>query len=189
MSVERLPPLAVSEMNSEQKRLFAQMQTEIPKSFNAFKVRDSSGRLLGPWNAWLHQPDYGIPIWALSDAVCKDIGLSNRVMQIVILAVGAKLKAAYELYAHSMVAKSIGLSSSEIGQLKLGEIPQTLDHSEKIAFNIAACLLDGEILPDSLYSEGVQLFGDKGLAQIIYLVGFYMLVSITLNAYKVGIPA
>lgn len=189
MSVERLPPLAVTDMDPEQKRLFAQMQTEIPKSFNVFKVRDSSGRLLGPWNAWLHQPDYGIPIWALSDAVCKDIGLSNRVMQIAILVVGAKLKAAYELYAHSIVAQSIGLSSSEISRLTLGESPQTLNHSEKIAFNIATSLLDGKILPDALYSEGIQLFGDKGLAQIIYIVGFYMLVSVTLNAYKVSIPA
>lgn len=176
-------------MSSDQKKLFAQMQAEIPKSFNAFKVYDSNGSFIGPWNVWLHQPEYGTPIWALSDAVCKDIGLSNRIMQLVILLVGAKFNAAYELYAHSIVAKSIGLSILEIDTLKRSYLPETFDHAEKISFNIATHLLDGKILADSLYLEGVQLFGDKGMAQIVYLVGFYMLVSVTLNAYQVGIPA
>ena len=38
------------------------------------------------------------------------------------------------------------------------------------------------------YRQAVQAFGQHGAAELIYLVGLYCLVSITLNGFNVPVP-
>jgi hypothetical protein len=50
-------------------------------------------------------------------------------------------------------------------------------------------LVAGGVLPDELFRKSVALFGAKGTNELIYLVGYYCLVSITLNGFDVPVPA
>lgn len=184
----RLKTLPAVDLSPAQKSLFAQMQKEIPPDFTSFQVYNDKGEFMGPWNAWLHQPEFGNPIWALSHAVCAKSSLSDRVCQIVILTVGAKYKAAYELYAHETVAKKDGFSQHDLDCLLKNTKPKHLSPQEDLAFNMTMALLEGNVLPKPIYDAAVQAFGDQAVAQIIYLVGFYCLVSITLNAYAIPAP-
>ena len=38
------------------------------------------------------------------------------------------------------------------------------------------------------YRQAVQAFGEYGAAELIYLVGVYCLVSVTLNGFDVPVP-
>jgi hypothetical protein len=44
------------------------------------------------------------------------------------------------------------------------------------------------VLPELSYRQAVQECGQHGAAELIYLVGLYCLVSVTLNAFDVPVP-
>jgi 4-carboxymuconolactone decarboxylase len=42
-------------------------------------------------------------------------------------------------------------------------------------------------LPRPLYDAGVAAFGEQGLAELMAVIGYYTLVSMTLNAFEVEV--
>ena len=59
---------------------------------------------------------------------------------------------------------------------------------EAIAYDVASALVDHGVLPELTYRQAVQAFGEHGAAELIYLVGLYCLVSVTLNGFDVPVP-
>lgn len=48
--------------------------------------------------------------------------------------------------------------------------------------------MSGSVLPELVYRQAVATFGEDGAAELIYLVGLYCLVSVTLNGFDVPVP-
>ena len=105
----RLPLIAPADLTPEQKALYDDMRKGIASNFNAFKAVRDDGALMGPWNPWLHEPGIGKAIWDLTLAMTANATLADDVRQIVILVVGARFDAAYEIYAHIAVAEHEGM--------------------------------------------------------------------------------
>ena len=40
-----------------------------------------------------------------------------------------------------------------------------------------------------LYNEAVELLGEAGVVELVILLGYYTLVSMTLNVFEVPLPA
>jgi 4-carboxymuconolactone decarboxylase len=104
----RLPLIVPAELTSEQKALYDDMRRGISSNFDAFKAVRDDGALMGPWNPWLHEPGIGKAIWELNLAMTANATLADNVRQIVILVVGARFDAAYEIHAHIAVAEHGG---------------------------------------------------------------------------------
>src|SRR5580658_4048715 len=113
----RLEPIAPKDLTPEQKPLFLDMKKGIAGHFNAFKAEREDGALIGPWNPWLHEPGIGKAIWDLTLAMTANAVLSDNVRQIVILVVGARFDAAYEIYAHVAVAEHEGMPLDRLATL------------------------------------------------------------------------
>src|SRR5580704_792534 len=113
----RLPLIAPADLTPEQKTLYDDMRKGIAGNFNAFKVEREDGALMGPWNPWLHEPAIGKAIWDLTLAMTANASLPDNVRQIVILVVGARFDAAYEIYAHIAVAEREGVAQSRLASL------------------------------------------------------------------------
>jgi hypothetical protein len=60
--------------------------------------------------------------------------------------------------------------------------------SRRIAYDVASALVDHGVLPELTCRQAVQTFGEQGAAELIYLVGLYCLVSVTLNGFDVPVP-
>jgi alkylhydroperoxidase family enzyme len=184
----RLPLIAPAELSAEQKPLYDDMRKGIASNFNAFKSEREDGALMGPWNPWLHQPKIGKAIWDLTLAMTAGAVLADNVRQIVILVVGARYNAAYELYAHVAVAEHEGMAPARLAALVAGLKPTDLSKEENIGFDFSYALSRGGVLPEPLYRQAVEAFGQAGTNELIYLVGLYALVSTTLNGFNVPVP-
>jgi 4-carboxymuconolactone decarboxylase len=184
----RLPLIAPSDLTPEQKALYDSMRAGIGTSFNAFKAVREDGALMGPWNPWLHEPGIGKAIWDLTLAMTVNATLPDNVRQIAILVVGARFDAAYEIYAHIAIAEQEGMKAERLATLVADLKPVDLAPDESLAFDITYALVRGGVLPEPLYSLGVTTFGQKGMNELIYLVGLYSLVSTTLNGFNVPVP-
>ena len=184
----RLSPIPPSELSAEQKPLYDDMKQGIAGHFNAFKTVADDGALMGPWNPWLHEPQIGRAIWDLTLAMTAKASLPDDVRQIVILVVGARFNAAYEIYAHIAVAEYEGMKPERLASLTADMKPADLSAQESVAFGLAFKLVRGGVLPEPLYRLAVATFGQHGTNELIYLVGLYSLVSTTLNGFNVPVP-
>jgi 4-carboxymuconolactone decarboxylase len=184
----RIEPIAPADLTAEQKPLYEDMRAGISSDFNAFKTEREDGALLGPWNPWLHEPVIGKAIWDLTKAMTMQASLPDPVRQIAILVVGAHFDAAYEMYAHIAVAEQQKMSDERLSTLVAGCRPSDLTLEEGCAYDAAYALVGGGVLPEPLYAHAKRLFGQHGTNELIYLVGLYAMVSLTLNGFNVPVP-
>ena len=184
----RLPLLSPSELDSAQRPLYQDMRVGIERNFKGFTAMDAAERLIGPWNPWLRFPKFGGPVWELVKALSTAPGLPRPVREVAILVTGARFHAAYEIYAHVLVAELRGISDAKIATIVAGERPVDLTREESVAYDVASALVSGGVLPELTYRQAVAQFGEAGAAELITLVGLYCLVAVTLNGFDVPVP-
>ena len=184
----RLPLLSPSELDSAQRPLYQDMREGIERNFKGFTAMDAAGRLTGPWNPWLRFPKFGGPVWELVKALSTAPGLPRPVREVAILVTGARFHAAYEIYAHVLVAEARGLSDAKIATIVAGERPVDLTREESVAYDVASALVSGGVLPELTYRQAAALWGEAGTAELVTLLGLYCLVAVTLNGFDVPVP-
>jgi 4-carboxymuconolactone decarboxylase len=184
----RLPLLTPVELSAEQRPLYEDMRNGIGESFHGFVAMREDGALVGPWNPWLHEARIGKPIWELTKALSQQSNLPDPVRQVAILVTGAHFRAAYEIYAHVPMAEKDRISDAKLATIIAGQRPSDLTREEAIAYDVAAALTSGGVLPELTYRAAVAAFGVHGAAELCYLVGLYCLVSVTLNGFAVPVP-
>jgi 4-carboxymuconolactone decarboxylase len=170
------------------KNLYDDMADVIEKNFGELVARRSDGALIGPFNAWLHFPQFGKPAWAFNRAMWEHSVLPAAIHQLVILVTAAKFGARYEIYGHEYFAGRAGLAEQKIASIVAGERPDDLNHDERVAYDMAAALNRGGPLPETTYRAALSTFGEQGLAEIVFLVGCFSMVGVTLNAFDASVP-
>ena len=184
----RLPLMDPHRLRPECRPLYEDMKKGIETNFKGFTAIADDGTLIGPWNPWLHFPQFGKPVWDLVKALSSAPALPKPVREVAILVTGAKFKAGYEIYAHVLVAELCGLSDGKIAAIIAGNRPPDLTSEEATAYDTAFALVSGAGLPELLYKRTTAAFGEQGAAELIYLVGLYGMVAVTLNGFDVPVP-
>ena len=155
---------------------------------SGFAATTDGGRLIGPFNPILLNPQIGTAFLKLQAAEEENTSLDERVRQVVILTVGAAWQAPYEIYAHSAVARHAGLSDTVVAELVAGNTPNGLTETEKTAHRLARALSASHHVDDDLYRHAEQTFGAAGLFELTVLAGIYHTVCGILNAFDIPAP-
>jgi 4-carboxymuconolactone decarboxylase len=184
----RLAVIPPAEISAEQRPLYEDMKVGIAAKYSNFATMRDDGAILGPWSAWLHEPELGAAIWDVTKAMTRFKYLPDIVRQVVILVVGSRFRAAYEIYAHSAVARTVGITEEQLAAIVAGRKPAGLSDAAETAYDAATALLDGGVLAASVYEKALGLFGQHGVSELIYLVGHYCFVSMTLNGFDIPAP-
>ncbi len=181
----RLPAIAPNDLTPAQKALYDRNREQIAGGFTAFKTMRGDGALLGPWGVFLHEPEVGQAHYDQIAVVTAMKRLPEAAKQIAILVIGARYRAAYELYAHAATAAKDGMDAAKIATIAAGQRPADLTAEEAAAYDVASALGAGGVLPDATYRLARDLFGQGGLNELVLWTGMYAQVSITLNAFDV----
>jgi 4-carboxymuconolactone decarboxylase len=187
----RLPLVDVDTLDAEQRELFDYLQTRVVPWADAtgFRSTTADGKFIGPFNAALRSPSVAGAFLQLQASEERHTSLSERVRQVVILAVGAAWAADYEIYAHSAVARHYGIPDDAVRSLAAGTLPDTLGDDEKVAYRFAQQLSTSHLVEDATFAEARKEFGDRGIADRIVLAGTYYTVCGLLNAFEVPTPS
>jgi 4-carboxymuconolactone decarboxylase len=153
-----------------------------------FQSTAEDGRLIGPFNPALLSPAIAGPFLDLQFAEQVHTSLSERVRELVILAVGAVWQADYELYTHLAVARKTGLSEETARAVATGGQPDDLSYDETIALRLTQQLSTSHRVDESLYQAAETAFGAKGLIDIAFLIGIYHSVCATLTMFAIPAP-
>jgi 4-carboxymuconolactone decarboxylase len=126
----RLSFIAPAALSSEQRPLYDEMSAGVAAKYSDFTTMRKDGAILGPWSAWLHDPDLGHALWGATKGMTRFRHLPEMVRQIVILTVGSKFGAAYEIYAHGAVASANGMSAERLATIAANLRPTDLTREE-----------------------------------------------------------
>lgn len=183
----RVSPIPPTEMNDEVSYVYNEIVRLITRSQGPVNMVNNQGALTGPFPPMLKFPQFGIPALGLIRALDTYMTLSGKVREVVILTVGSTFGARFELFAHEIMAKHFGFSDSAVASLASGIAPTDLNSEESVAYKIACVLAKGAIIPDSLFKIAIEVFGEEGTAELIFLTGAYALLAMILNGYDVPV--
>ncbi|MBG6179677.1 carboxymuconolactone decarboxylase family protein [Arthrobacter sp. CAN_A1] len=184
----RFPLLAPDALDDEQLALYNTIAGP-PRAGGPFLVVDDDGHLAGPFNALLYAPGIGQAVQALGAALRFNGKLPARTRELVICAVAAERSSAYEWYAHSRVALTVGITATELDNLRTGFVPAGLPDHEHSALSFTAALLGGRTVPAGHHAAALKHHGHAGITELAVLVGYYRALSGLLAAGDVNAPA
>lgn len=153
------------------------------------QIVGADGGLLGPFNAWVHTPGVGSRLASLGVALRYEISLGRNLIELAILTVGAHFRAEFEWWAHSRMARRHGVSEDVIAALAAGDEPVFGDEKERIVHRVASELVRTGRLSEETHVAARSQLDDVQLVELVTLCGYYTLVSFTLNAFDVSLPA
>ena len=149
---------------------------------------NAEGGMSGPFNAWLRSPMLGDAAQRLGETVRFESTLPPPLRELAILTVAAKWKAQYEWWAHEKIARREGLDERVIESVKAETLPDFSNPTEAVVYNFVRELLDEHRVSAVLYDEAVALLGETGVVELVILLGYYTLVSMTLNVFEGPVP-
>jgi alkylhydroperoxidase family enzyme len=112
--------------------------------------------------------------------------LSPRDRELLVLRTGWNCRSPYEWGQHVVIARAAGLGDDEIARVAEGpDAPGWSDH-DALLLRAADELHAAQSLSDETYEELASRYDAQQLLDVVFTVGQYHLVSITLNAFRVA---
>lgn len=146
------------------------------------------GGVRGPLAVWLHRPELAAKAQALGRYCRYDSALEPRLSELAILTMARHWSAEYEWFAHKPPALKAGLSPDLIEALRTGAEPPYADADERLTHRVATAVLTTNNVPDALYAEAIEVLGEQRLVDLVGLIGYYTLISATLNVFRISPP-
>jgi 4-carboxymuconolactone decarboxylase len=172
----RLAPLDFDNLSTEQKEV-------------ADAIRSGPrGGLRGPFEAWLRAPGLADTAQKLG-AYCRfGSSLPADINELAIILTGKHWKAQFEFWAHARLAIQAGLDPAIVEAVRTGSEPPLTREIERVVYTVVTEYLASHRLSDTTYRRAIETIGERGLVDLIGVVGYYGLVSMTLNVFEVGLP-
>jgi 4-carboxymuconolactone decarboxylase len=176
--VTRFAPLKAEELTPAQKD-WADAITAPPR--NAKFVNP-------PYRAYIRNPDLAPRLTALSEYLRWHTSLPPRLSELAILITARQWTAPYEWFAHYPLALKAGLDQKIADAIALGKRPDNMKDDEAALYDLATALYVDKKVSDPVYKAALEKFGERGIMDIIGIIGYYGLTSMTLITMQAGAP-
>lgn len=185
----RIPRLPIDDLNPDQERLMKSItggKRAHDRVLTDFTYPD--GSLRGPFNPWLHSPEVGENAQKLGESLRFASAIPPTLRELAIICVAAHWRAQYEWWAHKRIALREGLAEAVVNAIHAGtEPPESEPGVGAVAAFTRELLRSGKV-GDETYDAVHQRLGDRGTVDLVSLIGYYGLVSATLNVFQVPMP-
>ena len=166
---DRFKPLKYDEMTPEQKTMIDHLL--------AGERRGASG----PFNVLLRSPEVGDLAQQFGGAMRFRASLPKDVSETIIIMTGRYWMAQYEWNAHKAAALQNGVNSAIVDAIATGRRPTGMSPEMEVAYNFIDELLTTHQVSDATFKAAKDKYGEKGIADMIGLSGWYTIVSTALN--------
>lgn len=162
--------------------------TAAQKAAVAEAVAGIRGRVPAPMVAWLQNPDLASRAQKLGELLRYQTTLEPRLSELAILVCGRHWTSHHEWTAHKREGLKAGMDPEVIAAIAARRTPTLRDAREQAVYDVSTTLLATGRVPKPLYEAGVAALGERGMVELVGILGYYCLVALTLNAFELGIP-
>ena len=146
------------------------------------------GRVVGPIKVWLKNPGLAEHAQALG-AYCRfNSSLPPRLSELAICVTGAFWKANFEWYAHAPMAIKAGIDPAAVEAIRVGATPKLTKADEQAIYDFASELIRNRRVSDATFERARKEIGQTSVIDLVGIIGYYSLVSVTLNAFEIPLP-
>ena len=172
----RLPVPAPDEMSAEQRAVHDRIAS------------GPRGGVRGPLALWLHRPELADNAQTLGRYCRYETCLPPHLSELAILTTARIWDAAYEWQAHLQPAREAGLSEEVIVALGEETTPAFQSPDEVLVYSFTRELNLTRSVSDDLYARTVAELGPDATVDLVGILGYYSLISMTIKAFDVSPP-
>src|SRR5262245_26417719 len=170
----RLPEIAEADLTAEQRALMDSIRSG-PRG--VFKMS-------GPFFCYLHAPAFGELAQKLGGHLRFGTSIPPRLSEFAILTTAQHWKSQYEWAAHAPIAEQKGVKPETVRDLRAGRVPKKAPKDEMAIYEFAKELYKNKRVSDRAYKRVQAILGDAGTVELVGLLGYYAMVSMTLNTFR-----
>lgn len=178
MPPTRLPPIPEDKQTPTQRALVESISSGPRGKF----------KMSGPFYCYLHAPAFGELAQKLGAHCRFGTTIPPRLSEFAILATARHWKSQYEWTAHVGIAEQKGVKPETIRDLRAGRSPKTAPKDERAIHAFIAELYRDKRVSNATYKAAHALLGDVGMVELVGLLGYYAMVAMTLDVFRMPVP-
>jgi 4-carboxymuconolactone decarboxylase len=173
----RLTAPAEDQLNDAQKELRDAIKSGPRARFN----------MSGPFAIWMEAPEYGNLAQKLGGHVRFNTTVSPRLSEFAILCTARHWRAQYEWMAHAPLAEKAGVKPESVRAIQAGRRPSSAPADELAIYDFVKELYRDRRVSDAVYKRVHKTLGNRGMVELVGILGHYVTVSMMLNVFRSAI--
>ena len=143
----------------------------------------------GPFNVLLRSPEMGDIAQKFGASMRFHSSIPRPLNEFAIILTARFWTAQYEWQAHRRAAAQAGLREDIIKAVAEGRRPENMSAEEEIVYNFCMEALKTHQVSDATFAATKKAFGEKGVVDLMGVMGWYQFVSMMLNVDRYPLPA
>lgn len=172
----RIPLPGPDEMNEAQRRLYDSV------------VSGPRGRMIGPLRAVIHSPELAALWSSFGEYLRYRTCLPTAHKELAIIVTARRWTSQVEWWVHAEAAAKAGIAETVIAAIHAGKAPEFADHAEADIYEFARQLQMTGTVGREVYGRIVARHGAQGVVELTAVIGYYTMVSMTLNVHEIPLP-
>lgn len=142
----------------------------------------------GPFWPWMRSPEMADRAQSLGEFVRFKSTLPPRIFELAVIFTGRHWSAQFEWHIHADIALKVGVSPAVVDAIAANKRPNFDKDDEAAVYDFCAELYATKRVSDARYQAVIKYFGETGVVELVGVLGYYALVSMTLNVFQVPVP-
>jgi 4-carboxymuconolactone decarboxylase len=148
-------------------------------------VEGPRGRMIGPLRAVIHSPDLAERWSKLGEFLRYSTCLPRKLNELAIIVTGRRWNSQVEFHVHVEAARTAGLDPAVIEAIRLGKAPSFAEQEDYEIYEFTRHLHQTGTVPETIYHAVEQRWGARGVVELTAVIGYYTMVSMTLNVHEI----
>lgn len=166
---ERMPALPMDAMDDAQKAAAQEL------------INGPRGAVFGPFIPLMRSPELLNRLQKVGEYLRYQSSLETRINEFVMLIVSRQWTQQFEWCMHYPLALKAGMKQEVLDALAEGRRPPGMAEDEEIAYEVCDELERTRGVSDATYRRAVARFGERGVLDMLGLVGYFTTVSMIMN--------
>jgi 4-carboxymuconolactone decarboxylase len=151
--------------------------------------RGAGTTIRGPFAVFLHAPAFGELAQQLGGYCRFKTAVPPRLSEFAILVTAKLWRAQYEWFAHVPQAERAGVKKETIRDLYRGRAPKSAPKDERAIYDFIQELYKTRRVSDKNFKRVNAALGDAATIELVGILGYYVLISMILNVFRMSPPA
>ena len=142
----------------------------------------------GPFNVLLRSPEMGNIAQQFGASTRFNPSMPRKLNEMAIIITARYWTSQYEWAAHKRAALDAGLNPAIVDAIQNGRRPTGMAKDEAAVYTFCSELLNKKQVSDATFAAAKDVVGEKGIVDLIGVMGWYHTVSMLLNVDRYPLP-
>lgn len=164
---------------------FTTLPDHVREKFEKLPTKVNFFRMLG------YSPGAFNPMIDLTNAIFRDLTISDYHKELMVLLLAAHENVAYEWEQHVSIAQAAGVRPDQFVAIAEGCLEDTkaFKENERVLLRFGQAILDKGKAPGVLFKHALEHFSLQELSDAIIVIGYYRMLSGYIQTFDIAIDA